>query len=123
PRVSSSRRRGTGFRQAGVLGPSTMSAQDDIKRLTAPDIRARKGGEPIVFRHWDFEPVHRHAERGPDQNEIAVAIEQTRGMAKASRGSRRMSFWRGPTNNQTLPRPGEERLPDALGRARPPALS
>ena len=25
-----------------------MSAQDDIKRLTAPDIRARKGGEPIV---------------------------------------------------------------------------
>ena len=25
-----------------------MSAQDEIKRLTAPDIRARKGGEPIV---------------------------------------------------------------------------
>src|SRR5437016_5826264 len=25
-----------------------MSAQDEIKRLTAPDIRARTGGEPIV---------------------------------------------------------------------------
>src|ERR1700720_1953776 len=25
-----------------------MSAQQDIKRITAPDIRARKGGEPIV---------------------------------------------------------------------------
>ena len=25
-----------------------MSARDEIKRLTAPDIRARKGGEPIV---------------------------------------------------------------------------
>ena len=25
-----------------------MSAQEEIKRLTAPDIRARKGGEPIV---------------------------------------------------------------------------
>src|ERR1700734_1860842 len=25
-----------------------MSVHDDIRRLTAPDIRARKGGEPIV---------------------------------------------------------------------------
>ena len=25
-----------------------MSVQDEIRRLTAPDIRARKGGEPIV---------------------------------------------------------------------------
>jgi 3-methyl-2-oxobutanoate hydroxymethyltransferase len=25
-----------------------MSVQEEIKRLTAPDIRARKGGEPIV---------------------------------------------------------------------------
>src|SRR5712691_10880679 len=31
-----------------LSGPETMSAQDEIKRLTAPDIRARKGGEPIV---------------------------------------------------------------------------
>ena len=29
-----------------------MSAQDEIKRLTAPDIRARKGGEPIVSLRW-----------------------------------------------------------------------
>src|SRR5882757_1840725 len=26
-----------------------MSLQNDVKRLTAPDIRARKGGEPIVM--------------------------------------------------------------------------
>ena len=25
-----------------------MSVQDEIKRITAPDIRARKGGNPIV---------------------------------------------------------------------------
>ena len=25
-----------------------MSVQDEIKRLTAPDIRARKNGQPIV---------------------------------------------------------------------------
>ncbi|MGB6997311.1 MAG: 3-methyl-2-oxobutanoate hydroxymethyltransferase, partial [Pseudolabrys sp.] len=25
-----------------------MSVQDEIRRLTAPDIRARKGGVPIV---------------------------------------------------------------------------
>ena len=25
-----------------------MSVQSDVRRLTAPDIRARKGGEPIV---------------------------------------------------------------------------
>jgi 3-methyl-2-oxobutanoate hydroxymethyltransferase len=25
-----------------------MSVQDEIKRITAPDIRARKGGDPIV---------------------------------------------------------------------------
>ena len=27
---------------------SVMSVQEQIKRLTAPDIRARKNGEPIV---------------------------------------------------------------------------
>ena len=26
-----------------------MSIQKDVKRLTAPDIRARKGGDPIVM--------------------------------------------------------------------------
>ena len=26
-----------------------MSVQDEIKRVTAPDIRARKGGKPIVY--------------------------------------------------------------------------
>jgi 3-methyl-2-oxobutanoate hydroxymethyltransferase len=34
--------RRTGVREVGV------SVQDEIKRFTAPDIRARKGGEPIV---------------------------------------------------------------------------
>ena len=35
-------------RRTGVREGRLMSAQDEIKRLTAPDIRARKGGEPIV---------------------------------------------------------------------------
>src|SRR5207237_9955590 len=35
-------------RHGGALGSSPMSARDKIKRLTAPDIRARKGAEPIV---------------------------------------------------------------------------
>ena len=30
------------------IGIFDMSVQDEIRRLTAPDIRARKGGEPIV---------------------------------------------------------------------------
>src|SRR5262249_41677677 len=45
--LPSAGRRCSGVRKASILG-SSMSAQDEIKRLTAPDIRARKGGEPIV---------------------------------------------------------------------------
>src|SRR4029078_3507141 len=30
------------------LGLRPMSAQTEVRRITAPDIRARKGGEPIV---------------------------------------------------------------------------
>ena len=32
----------------GKLGVEIMSAQNDTRRLSAPDIRARKGGEPLV---------------------------------------------------------------------------
>ena len=34
-----------------------MSIQQEIRRLTAPDIRARKNGEPIVTPHLVSLPV------------------------------------------------------------------
>src|SRR5215475_7270666 len=40
-----------------------MSVQQDIRRLTAPDIRARKGGEPIVC----LTSYHAHTARLVDQ--------------------------------------------------------
>src|SRR5438874_1839056 len=40
-----------------------MSAQQEIKRLTAPDIRARKGGEPIV----SLTSYHAHTARLVDK--------------------------------------------------------
>ena len=40
-----------------------MSVQSDIKRLTAPDIRARKGGEPIVM----LTAYHAHTARLVDK--------------------------------------------------------
>ncbi|MGB8576056.1 MAG: 3-methyl-2-oxobutanoate hydroxymethyltransferase, partial [Pseudolabrys sp.] len=41
-----------------------MSAQDEIRRLTAPDIRARKGGEPIVC----LTSYHAHTARIVDKH-------------------------------------------------------
>src|SRR5262249_10770817 len=43
----SSRHRRPGLRHASI-GALIVSVQNTIRRLTAPDIRARKGGEPIV---------------------------------------------------------------------------
>ena len=43
-----------------------MSARDEIKRLTAPDIRARKGGDPVVlltsYRAYTAALVDRHCD-------------------------------------------------------------
>ncbi len=41
-----------------------MSIQDEIRRLTAPDIHARKGGEPIVC----LTSYHAHTARIVDKH-------------------------------------------------------
>ncbi|MDQ2955041.1 MAG: 3-methyl-2-oxobutanoate hydroxymethyltransferase [Pseudomonadota bacterium] len=53
-----------------------MSAQDDIKRLTAPDIRARKGGEPIVC----LTSYHAHTARLVDRYCDVILVGDSLGM-------------------------------------------
>src|SRR5438552_14360424 len=53
-----------------------MSAQDDIKRLTAPDIRARKGGGPIVC----LTSYHAHAARLLDRHCDLILVGDSLGM-------------------------------------------
>ncbi len=60
-----------------------MSVQQEIKRLTAPDIRARKGGEPIVC----LTSYHAHTARLVDRycDVILVGDFARHGDARASR--------------------------------------
>jgi 3-methyl-2-oxobutanoate hydroxymethyltransferase len=53
-----------------------MSAQDEIKRLTAPDIRARKGGEPIVC----LTSYHAHTARLVDRYCDLILVGDSLGM-------------------------------------------
>jgi 3-methyl-2-oxobutanoate hydroxymethyltransferase len=53
-----------------------MSAQEDIKRLTAPDIRARKGGEPIVC----LTSYHAHTARLLDRHCDLILVGDSLGM-------------------------------------------
>jgi 3-methyl-2-oxobutanoate hydroxymethyltransferase len=53
-----------------------MSAHDDIKRLTAPDIRARKGGEPIVC----LTSYHAHTARLLDKHCDLILVGDSLGM-------------------------------------------
>ena len=53
-----------------------MSAQQEIKRLTAPDIRARKGGEPIV----SLTSYHAHTARLVDQYCDVILVGDSLGM-------------------------------------------
>jgi 3-methyl-2-oxobutanoate hydroxymethyltransferase len=53
-----------------------MSAQDDIKRLTAPAIRARKGGEPIVC----LTSYHAHTARLVDRYCDVILVGDSLGM-------------------------------------------
>ena len=53
-----------------------MSAQDAIKRLTAPDIRARKGGEPIV----SLTSYHAHTARLLDSHCDLILVGDSLGM-------------------------------------------
>jgi 3-methyl-2-oxobutanoate hydroxymethyltransferase len=53
-----------------------VSAQDDIKRRTAPDIRARKGGEPIVC----LTSYHAHTARLLDRHCDLILVGDSLGM-------------------------------------------
>ena len=53
-----------------------MSVQDEIRRLTAPDIRARKGGEPIVC----LTSYHAHTARIVDAHCDVVLVGDSLGM-------------------------------------------
>ena len=53
-----------------------MSAHDDIKRLTAPDIRARKGGEPVVC----LTSYHAHTARLLDKHCDLILVGDSLGM-------------------------------------------
>ncbi|BAT59055.1 3-methyl-2-oxobutanoate hydroxymethyltransferase [Variibacter gotjawalensis] len=53
-----------------------MSAQQDIKRITAPDIRARKGGEPIV----SLTAYHTHTARLADRHCDFLLVGDSLGM-------------------------------------------
>ena len=53
-----------------------MSAQQQIKRLTAPDIRARKGGSPIVC----LTSYHAHTARILDQHCDVILVGDSLGM-------------------------------------------
>src|ERR1700741_1998190 len=53
-----------------------MSVQQDVKRLTAPDIRARKNGEPIV----SLTSYHAHTARLMDQYCDFILVGDSLGM-------------------------------------------
>src|SRR5919197_1138735 len=53
-----------------------MSVQDEIKRLTAPYIRARKGGEPIVC----LTSYHAHTARLVDRHCDVILVGDSLGM-------------------------------------------
>src|SRR6202158_4170212 len=53
-----------------------MSVQQDIKRITAPDIRARKGGEPIVC----LTSYHAHTARIVDAHCDVILVGDSLGM-------------------------------------------
>src|SRR6187401_3279172 len=55
---------------------SIMSVQDQIKRLTAPDIRARKGGEPIAC----LTSYHAHTARLIDRHCDLILVGDSLGM-------------------------------------------
>jgi 3-methyl-2-oxobutanoate hydroxymethyltransferase len=53
-----------------------MSTQSDVRRLTAPDIRARKGGEPIV----SLTAYHAHTARIVDRHCDVILVGDSLGM-------------------------------------------
>ena len=74
--VPSDRHRRAGVRNAGVRDIESMSVQNEIRRLTAPDIRARKGGEPIVC----LTSYHAHTARIVDAYCDVILVGDSLGM-------------------------------------------
>src|SRR5579884_153353 len=62
--------------QAVIEVASAMSVQSEIRRLTAPDIFARKGGEPIVC----LTSYHAHTARILDQHCDLILVGDSLGM-------------------------------------------
>ena len=75
PGVSSDRDRPACVRNAGVR-TLAMSVQNEIRRLTAPDIRARKAGEPIVC----LTSYHAHTARILDAYCDVILVGDSLGM-------------------------------------------
>ena len=63
-------------RRAGVREITPCRCRDEIKRLTAPDIRARKGGEPIVC----LTSYHAHTARLVDKYCDVILVGDSLGM-------------------------------------------
>ncbi len=59
-----------------VFGTLAMSAQSEVRRLTAPDIRARKGGEPIVC----LTSYHAHTAAIADKHCDVILVGDSLGM-------------------------------------------
>src|SRR5690606_32310365 len=59
-----------------TAGNSAMSVQQEIRRLTAPDIRARKGGDPIVM----LTSYHAHTARLVDRYCDVILVGDSLGM-------------------------------------------
>jgi 3-methyl-2-oxobutanoate hydroxymethyltransferase len=59
-----------------VIASQTMSVQEQIKRITAPDIRARKNGEPIVC----LTSYHAHTARLVDKYCDVILVGDSLGM-------------------------------------------
>jgi len=77
-------------RHEGLLLGGFVGAERHVDDDESP-LRSAHHREPLQDhhiegdRHRGFEPVHHHAERVADQNEIAVAIKQARGMRVVGR--------------------------------------
>src|SRR5947208_12486506 len=65
----------TGVRRPAFMS-ETMSVQEQIKRITAPDIRARKGGDPIVC----LTSYHAHTARLVDKHCDVILVGDSLGM-------------------------------------------
>ena len=89
-----------------------MSVQSEIRRLTAPDIRARKGGEPIVV----LTSYHAHTAALADKHCDVILVGDSLGMVMHGLETHRTGHAR--HDDPAGPR-GDARLEARAGRDRP----